>query len=65
MMALPCLSLSTSPASRSTAKWADIVGLETGKCSASSPADYRALAKQLQHLPASRVGEGLEHGAHI
>ena len=40
MMVLPCLSLSTSPASRSTAKWADIVGLETGKCSARSPANW-------------------------
>jgi len=63
-MALPCLLLSTSPASRSTAKWADIVGLETGKCSASSPADLGPW-KKLQHLAASRVGERLEHGVHI
>ena len=40
MRVLPCLSLSTSPASRSTEKWADMVGLETGKWSASSPADF-------------------------
>ena len=26
---------------------------------------FGTLTKQLQHLPASRVGEGLEHGAHI
>ena len=65
MMVLPCLSLSTSPASRSTAKWADMVGLETGKCSASSPADLGPWRSSCSTLPASRVGEGLEHGAHI
>ncbi len=35
----PTFSASIRPVSCSTAKWADMVGFETGKCSESSPAD--------------------------
>src|SRR3954453_3396132 len=38
-MVRPDFSDSMSPASCSTAKWADIVGFDTGKWSESSPAD--------------------------
>ena len=64
MTDLPTFSACTRSASFSTAKCADIVGLENVELVAELARAHRPLAQKLQHAAAGRIGKGFEYLAH-